>query len=74
MIADEVIRARLDRVLKARLVRIAVRKQANPRAAAGCLREAVVTFVEKEEGELALPPITKREVKDLLNGKEAKAA
>lgn len=66
MTADAVIRARLPRTLKARLVRIAVVRQSNPRGASGCLREAVVEKVQREEKELNLKPITPKEVRELL--------
>lgn len=66
MTADSIIRARLPKELHARLVRIGVVKQASSRASSSCLREAVVEKVEREERELGLKPITKKEVRELL--------
>lgn len=72
---SHILRMRSSGELVARLIRLSIRKHSTPRAVATLLRDATVQYADKEESSLKMKPITKREVKELLEKEqEAKAA
>lgn len=72
---NHTLRMRASGELVARMIRLAIKKQSTTRAVATLLRESAVQYADKEEDALKLKPLTKREVKDLLEKEqEAKAA
>lgn len=60
----------LTETLLARLSRIAIRKQGTSnRVFAAMGREAVLAYVEREEKDMSLAPITQKEIRELVNDK-----